>query len=151
MNSAVRGQWSVWFAREFHVSVFPGGYVAAVSPASVRLTAKKLSEAGQGLRHLTVDEMVALAGAHDRPDLLRTLADLLDSQQGPGAIAALAHQDVYESADLARVIDAAEQDGRLSAVEIRDIQVLAKRNAQNGSELLVRAQRLTPGEIDAED
>jgi len=151
MNAAVQGQWSRDFARNFHISVFPGGYTAAVSHPAVRVTAKKLSEAGQGLRHLTMDEMVSLIGAHDRSDLLRSLADLLDSQQGPGAIAALAHQDVYESADLARVIDAAEQDGRLSHAEIQNIQALAARNALNGSELLARAKRLTPGEIDPED
>lgn len=151
MNNPVQGQWSAWFAREFHIGVFKGGYAAAVAPASVRINAKKLSEAGQGLRHLTIDEMVSLTAAHDRADLFRVLADLLDSQEGPGAFAALAHQDVYESADLARTIDTAEQDGHLCLREIKDIQAHAKRNAQNASELLARALRLEPGEIDPED
>ncbi len=128
-----------------------GGLTGATSYLGAPVDGDTLSKVTRKLRRLPLGDALWLCAVNDRADLLRSLADLIDAQKGPGAIAQLAHLDVYDSADLAREIDEAEQDGRYTPAEIRSIQRKANINASNGAELKARADRLTPGPIDPED
>lgn len=149
MNIDRAKQLECWLAQQF--KDMPGGYEAACSWPDAPIKKETLSLIGRGLRRLRTGDLLWLCAINDRPDLLRAVADLIDEQKGPGSIAKLAHKDVYDSADLARRIDEAEEDGRYTSAEIHEIKALASQNASNAAEVLERAQRLAAGPIEPED
>ncbi|MAC89680.1 hypothetical protein [Maricaulis sp.] len=137
-----------WLAGQFHTDNFRGGFQAAAGWPDSPIKPAVLAMVGRGERRLRVGDALWLCARNDRADLLRALADLIDAQDGPGAIAKLAHSDVYVSADLARTVDEAEEDGHLSHREILDIRQAADVNLQHASELHARSQRLTAGPVE---
>ncbi|MFT6461004.1 MAG: hypothetical protein ACJA0Y_000498 [Maricaulis maris] len=135
-----------WLAKQ--LGEMPGGYEAACAWPDSPMKSDRLSAIGRGERPWPFNEGLVLLALNDRSDLLRAVADLIDSQEGVGSIAKLAHSDVYASADLARTVDAAEEDGRLTHAEIIGIRKAAAVNLQHATELAARAERLHAGEIE---
>jgi hypothetical protein len=148
MNAEQAKKMERWLAGQFHCDNFRGGYQAAAGWPDSPIKPEILGRVAAGLRRLPVGDALFLCAINDRADLFRALADMIDAQQGAGSIAKLAHSDVYASADLARTVDEAEEDGLLTRAEILDIRRAAALNLQHATELAARSERLHAGEIE---
>jgi len=135
-----------WMAQQ--LGAMPGGYEAACAWPDSPMKSDRLSAIGRGERPWPFSEGLVLLALNDRSDLLRAVADLIDTQVGPGNIAKLAHSDVYVSSDMARTIDEAEEDGQLTFREITDIRQAASVNLKHATELKARADRLQAGPVE---
>lgn len=134
-----------WAARQF--KAMAGGYTAAAGYPDSPIKPKVLGEAAQGLRRLTVADLLYLCGQNGRADMLRSLADMLDEECASEGLAETAHQQVYSAADVARMVDDAERDGMLTAGEIEDIRRLAAEHANKSADLVARVEAIRPGPI----
>lgn len=144
-------RWEIWFAKQFHATNFQGGYAAACDWPGCPISDKVLSMVGLGQRRLTIGDALALAHHWDRGWMFHALGDLADGRSGPGDIQRLARRDLYDSADLARTVETALEDGRLTSGEIHDIKKQADQNLENAQEIARRVQDLKSGPFDHEE
>lgn len=146
-NRNISREWERWFARQFHVSAFAGGYEAACAWPGCPIKATTLGLAARGERRLSLGDAFALATYWERGWLLKVLGDMADGKTGPGDIERLAHQDVYDSADLAREVDQAFEDGNLTTGEIHALRQRSAQNVENAQTIESRIAMLKPGPL----
>lgn len=149
MNISTAKRLGRWLAGQ--LGDMPGGFEGACRLPDAPMNAKRLTAIARGERPWPWAEGLVLLAQNDRLDLLSAAVAAAQGERGPGAFAAIAHQDVYDSADLARRIDEMEQDGRRDAWEIREVRDLANTNLINAVNVHQRAYALEPGEIEQGD
>jgi hypothetical protein len=144
IDRAVR--WERWFALQFRE--MPGGYEGACNWPGSPIKPAVLGMISAGTRRMPLGAALWLCSNNDRSDLLRSLADLVDGQDGSGDFLRLTRKDLFDSAHLAETVDRALEDGRLTSAELHEIQREVSQNLQNATEIAARFARLKTGPIE---
>lgn len=134
-----------WFALQLRA--MPGGYEGACSMPDSPISADTLSKASRGLRRVTLGDALYLASVNGRADLLRALADRIDSEAMAESLSDVSRTSVHDAASLDHVIADAERDGRYSAAEVHDIRQAAAKVLRDAQAVTQRAEALRPGPV----